>query len=71
MMCERALSRYTQGGSLGEKQMVQEMIADSYMELIQFRLLVLNTAWQIDQVGPSWPQDPPHQSTKGTRSSPN
>ena len=49
MMCERALSRETQGGILAEKQMVQSDIADSYAELMQFRLLVLYTAWQIDR----------------------
>jgi len=49
MMCERALSRYTQGSVLAEKQSVQNMIADSYIELEQFRLLVLKTAWVIDQ----------------------
>jgi acyl-CoA dehydrogenase len=51
MLCERALSRFTQGSLLSKKQMVQEMIADSWLQLTQFRLLVLNTAWQIDQVG--------------------
>ena len=49
MMCERALSRETQGGILADKQMVQSDIADSYAELMQFRLLVLYTAWQIDR----------------------
>jgi acyl-CoA dehydrogenase len=49
MMCERALSRTTKGGLLAEKQMVQEQIADSWIELQEFRLLVLYTAWLIDQ----------------------
>ncbi len=49
MMCERALSRHTQGSVLAKKQSVQNMIADSYIELEQFRLLVLKTAWVIDQ----------------------
>jgi acyl-CoA dehydrogenase len=48
MMCERALSRTTKGGLLAEKQMVQEQIADSWIELQEFRLLVLYTAWLID-----------------------
>jgi acyl-CoA dehydrogenase len=48
MMCERALSRRTLGGVLAEKQAVQQFIADSWIELQQFRLLVLNTAWIID-----------------------
>ena len=29
--------------------MVQEMIADSWIEIEQFRLLVLQTAWKIDK----------------------
>jgi acyl-CoA dehydrogenase len=49
MMCERALSRRTKGESLATKQLVQEMIADSWLELEQFRLLVLRTAWRIDR----------------------
>lgn len=49
MMCERVLSRHTQGQLLAEKQMVQEKIADSWAELEQFRLLVLRTAWRIDK----------------------
>jgi acyl-CoA dehydrogenase len=49
MMCERALSRVTKGGQLSQKQMVQEKIADSWIELRQFRLLVLETAWLADQ----------------------
>lgn len=49
MMCQRVLSRSTQGELLANKQMVQEKIADSWIELEQFRLLVLRTAWLIDQ----------------------
>ncbi len=49
MMCERVLSRETQGEVLANKQMVQEQIADSWMEMEQFRLLVLQTAWRIDK----------------------
>ncbi len=49
MICERAVSRYTQGEVLSNKQMVQEMIADSWMEIEAFRLLTLQTAWKIDQ----------------------
>ena len=47
-MCERVLSRSTQGELLARKQLVQAMIADSWIELEQFRLLVLRTAWKID-----------------------
>ena len=49
LMCERALSRTTQGSLLADKQMVQEKIADSWIEIEQFRLLVLRTAWRIDK----------------------
>ena len=50
MMCERALSRRTQGTLLADKQAVQSFIADSWIELAQFRLLVLHTAWKIDNL---------------------
>ena len=49
MMIERAVSRRTQGELLSKKQLVQEMIAESWIELEQFRLLVLQTAWKIDR----------------------
>ena len=49
MLCERAVSRFTQGEMLGHKQLVQEMIADSWMEIEAFRLLTMQTAWKIDQ----------------------
>ncbi|WGL54005.1 acyl-CoA dehydrogenase family protein [Nocardioides sp. BP30] len=50
MMAERALSRRTQGERLADKQAVQSMIADSWIQLEQFRLLVLQTAWKIDNL---------------------
>jgi acyl-CoA dehydrogenase len=53
MMCERVNSRETKGEPLADQQMVQEKIADSWTELRQFRLLVLETAWLADQ-GKSW-----------------
>ncbi|MGY2061765.1 acyl-CoA dehydrogenase family protein, partial [Nocardia gipuzkoensis] len=49
MMCERAVSRPMGNGVLGGKQMTQERIADSWIEMEQFRLLVLRTAWRIDK----------------------
>jgi acyl-CoA dehydrogenase len=49
MMCERAVSRTTRHGSLASLQMTQERIADSWIEMEQFRLLVLRTAWLIDK----------------------
>jgi acyl-CoA dehydrogenase len=53
MLCERALSRYTHGSLLGEKQMVQQWIADSAAEMQAARLLTLHAAWKMDQVGAS------------------
>ena len=53
MTCERVLSRSTKGELLARKQMVQEKIADSWVQLRQFRLLVLETAWMADQ-GQDW-----------------
>ncbi len=49
LMCERALSRETQGERLADKQMTQEKIADSWIEMEQYRLLLLRTAWRIDK----------------------
>ncbi len=48
MMLERAVSRRTQGRQLGDHQFVKGFIADSAIELEQYRLLVLKTAWMID-----------------------
>jgi acyl-CoA dehydrogenase len=49
MLCERALSRSVREGRLADLQMTQEKIADSWIEMEQFRLLVLRTAWKIDK----------------------
>jgi acyl-CoA dehydrogenase len=49
MMCERVLSRETQGSVLADKQSVQNYVAESYAQIAQFRLFVLYTAWLIDQ----------------------
>ncbi|HEX5189878.1 MAG TPA: acyl-CoA dehydrogenase family protein [Streptosporangiaceae bacterium] len=48
IMCERALSRQSHGKVIADHQMVQEAIADSYAEINMLRLLVLWTAWTID-----------------------
>jgi acyl-CoA dehydrogenase len=48
MMCERALSRESHGKIIAEHQMVQSAIAESYAEINMLRLLVLWTAWTID-----------------------
>jgi acyl-CoA dehydrogenase len=49
LMCQRAVSRTTRDGKLADYQMVQEQIADSWIQLEQFRLLVMRTAWLIDK----------------------
>jgi acyl-CoA dehydrogenase len=53
MMCERALSRYTHGSLLSEKQTVQNWIADSMAEMHAARLMTLQAAWKMDKVGAS------------------
>ncbi|MEP6968759.1 MAG: acyl-CoA dehydrogenase family protein, partial [Pseudomonadota bacterium] len=50
LMCRRAVSRQTRDGRLADLQMVQEQIADAWIQLEQFRLLVLRTAWLIDKL---------------------
>lgn len=49
LLCRRAVSRKTRDGVIADKQAVQMIIADSYIELEQFRLFVLKTAWMIDK----------------------
>ncbi len=51
MMCERVLSRETKGTLIAEKQSMQHWIADSWVQIQQFRLQVLHCAWLIDTVG--------------------
>lgn len=49
LMLERAVSRTTRDGRLADLQATQEKIADSWIDIEQFRLLLLRTAWLIDQ----------------------
>jgi acyl-CoA dehydrogenase len=51
MLCERAVSRYTAGSLLSEKQMVQDWIATSRAEMTAARLMTLQAAWTMDQGG--------------------
>jgi acyl-CoA dehydrogenase len=53
MLCERSLSRFAHGSMLAEKQMVQDWIATSATEMQAARLLTLQAAWKMDQVGAS------------------
>src|SRR3982750_358751 len=49
MMCQRAVPRQTPPRPLAPLQITQERIAQSWIEIEQFRLLVLRTAWLIDK----------------------
>ena len=49
MMCERAVSRNTTRGPLSGTQSIQLQIADSAIEVQQFRLMVMHAAWLMDQ----------------------
>ncbi len=52
LMCQRAATREIEEGvMLGEKQFIQGFIAESRVEIDSCRLLVLNTAYNIDQIG--------------------
>jgi acyl-CoA dehydrogenase len=53
MMCERAVSRFSHGSLLSEKQMVQDWVATSHAEMQAARLLTLHAAWKMDKVGAS------------------
>ena len=57
MMCESAVSRFTHGSLLSEKQTVQNWIADSRAEMHAARLMTLHAAWKMDQVGASASRD--------------
>ena len=52
MMCERAVSRKVRGAILGEKQMVQDFIAQSSVEIRALKLLALHTAWLLGRTRP-------------------
>jgi acyl-CoA dehydrogenase len=45
------VSRATQGSPLGKKQAVQQAIADSWIQIEQFRMQVLHASWICDQLG--------------------
>ena len=51
MLNERAVSRFTHGSVLAEKQTIQNWVADSMAEMTAARLMTLYAAWKIDQVG--------------------
>ncbi len=51
MLCERATYRVAHGSVLGEKQTVQNWIADSAAQMQAARLMTLHAAWKIDTHG--------------------
>ena len=53
MMCERAVSRQLHGRRLGDKQFIQDFIAESRTEIDAARLLTLHAAWHWDTYGAS------------------
>jgi acyl-CoA dehydrogenase len=52
LACDRALERRAFGKPIAQQSNVQEWIADSRIEIDQARLLVLRTAWSLDQPEP-------------------
>jgi len=58
MMCRRAKTRVVAGGLLGEKQMIQDFVARSRIEVNAARLMVLYAAWKMDTAGTkeAWPE---------------
>jgi acyl-CoA dehydrogenase len=53
MLCERALTRFTHGSLLAEKQTIQNWIADSAAQMQAARLMTLHAAWVMDTQGAS------------------
>lgn len=51
LMCRRANSRVTRGETLADKQIVQDWVARSRIEIDSARLSVLHAAWKIDSAG--------------------
>ncbi|MBZ0217224.1 MAG: acyl-CoA dehydrogenase family protein, partial [Fimbriimonadaceae bacterium] len=51
LMCARAQERKTFGKYVSERDNIGEWVARSRIEIEQARLLVLRTAWMIDEVG--------------------
>jgi len=57
LMCQRASRRAAFGKPLSEQGVIQQWIADSYLEIEQARLLTLKAAWMIDTLGKKAAQD--------------
>jgi acyl-CoA dehydrogenase len=53
MLCERAISRYSHGSLLAEKQMVQDFVAESLIDIETAKMLCMKAAWHMDKYGSS------------------
>lgn len=53
MMCERSLSRFSHGSLLSDKQMVQDFIASTKIEIEAAKMLCMHAAWHMDTHGAS------------------
>ncbi|MEO5842074.1 MAG: acyl-CoA dehydrogenase family protein [Acidimicrobiales bacterium] len=53
MMCERMLSRSSHGSLLAEKQMMQDFVAESKIDIETAKMLCMNAAWHMDKHGAS------------------
>jgi len=51
LMCERAKARVAFGKSIAEQGVVRQWISEARLAIEQARLLVLKTAWMMDEVG--------------------
>ena len=51
MLCERAVSRYSHGSLLADKQTIQNWVADSAAQMQAARLMTLHAAWKMDTEG--------------------
>ncbi|HEY0050555.1 MAG TPA: acyl-CoA dehydrogenase family protein [Pyrinomonadaceae bacterium] len=51
LMCERAKARTAFGKTIAEQGVVRNWISEARLEIEQARLLVLKTAWMMDEVG--------------------
>ena len=58
LMARRAATRQVVGGLLADKQMIQDFIARSRIEVEAARFVVLHAAWKMDTVGnkAAWPE---------------
>ncbi|WP_432841474.1 acyl-CoA dehydrogenase family protein [Dactylosporangium sp. CA-092794] len=61
MLCERAVSRFTHGSVLADKQLVQDWVAQSWASMQAARLLTLQAAWTMDRLHE---QGRPHSDAK-------